>query len=116
MNFWSTRYPWTLILTNEMAIICEQSGTVGIFDFSSFECFRNAANSVTLSSPWRGVWRSKGVDEEPLEPFHHMEVYKEVLEYFGELRMNCQSAIKCCAAVGPDIARFNLGFDLIGSR
>ena len=121
MNFWSTLYPWTLILTNEMAIICEQSGTVGIFDFSSFECFRNAANSVTLSLPWRSVWRSKGVDEEPLEPARHMEVYREVLEYFHELSANCQKAIDTYP-VDPDVdtdgstASFALGDEFISYR
>ena len=36
-------------------------------DFGSFDYFRNSTKSVTLSLPWRGVWRSKGVDEECLE-------------------------------------------------
>jgi hypothetical protein len=49
---------------------------------------------VTLSLPWRSVWRSKGVDEEPLEPARHMEAYKEVLKYFEELSINCHTARK----------------------
>ena len=58
-----------------------------IFDFGSFELFGNEAKSVTLSLPWRSVWRSKGVVEEPLKPLHHVEAYSEVLKYFHELNM-----------------------------
>jgi hypothetical protein len=54
----------------------------------------NAAKSVTLSLPWRSVWRSKGVDEEPLEPARHMEVYMKVLKYFQQLDMNCKTAVE----------------------
>ena len=52
------------------------------YNFGSFKLFGNTTKSVTLSLPWRSVWRSKGVDEEPLEPVRHMEVYREVLKYF----------------------------------
>jgi len=68
-----------------------------------------------LSLPWRSVWRSKGVDEEPLEPVHHMEAYREVLKYFVQLSMNCQAAIECeddeC-----DLASSTLGADFINER
>ena len=86
------------------------------FDFGSFECFRNEAKSVTLSLPWRSVWRSKGVDEEPLEPARHMEVYKEVLQYFHQLTTNYRTAIKCCTIDYLDSATFTLGDDFIGFR
>jgi hypothetical protein len=112
----SAEFNFDKISADETTIIYEKSGIIRILDFSSFDCFRNSANSVTLSLPWRSVWRSKGVDEEPLEPGRHMEVYREVLQYSGELRMKCQSAIKCCPVVGPDRAWFKLGADLIGSR
>ena len=83
-------------------------------DFSSFE-LRNEAKSVTLSLPWRSVWRSKGVDEEPVEPGRHMEAYREVLTYFEELNKNCQTAIECFA-VDLNQARLILHDDFINDR
>jgi len=65
-------------------------------NFCSFGLSGNVAKSVTLSLPWRSVWRSKGVDEEPLEPVRHMEVYIEILKYFHQLSMDCQTAIEAC--------------------
>ena len=79
---------------SESEIFCVNIGNIRRLNFSSFEPFRNTAKSVTLSFPWRSVWRSKGVDEEPLEPVRHMEVYREVLKYFHQLSMNCQTAMK----------------------
>ena len=87
-----------------------------IFNFGSFPCFRNEAKSVTLSLPWRGVWRSKGVDEEPLEPVHHMQVYNEVLKYFADLSMNCQTAIKTYSLKNVDPTTLTFGDDFIGFR
>jgi hypothetical protein len=82
-------------MVDDTAIICVGKKEIRILDFAFFGCFRNLDKSVTLSLPWRGVWRSKGVDEEPLEPVHHMEAYRKVLKYFDELSMNCQTAINC---------------------
>ena len=101
---------------DETAIICEGKSKFRILDFDFLEYFRNEAKSVILSLPWRSVWRSKGVDEEPLEPARHMEVYREVLKFFEELSMNCQNAIDIYPVVDPDIASFNLGDDFIGYR
>ena len=83
-------------------------------NFGSLECFRNEAKSVTLSSPWRSVWRSKGVDEEPLKPARHMEVYKEVVKYFHQLSMNCQTAIKTYPIRDDYLQNFILGDNFIG--
>ena len=79
---------------DETLLICADSEKTYLLDFGTFECFRNEAKSVTLSLPWRSVWRSKGVDEEPLEPVHHMAVYREVLKYFQQLTINCRMAMK----------------------
>jgi F-box-like len=79
---------------DETLLICADQEKTYLLDFGTFECFRNEAKSVTLSLPWRSVWRSKGVDEEPLQPVHHMDVYREVLKYFQQLTMNCRTAIK----------------------
>jgi F-box-like len=76
----------------ESEIFCVNVHEIYRLNFSSFSVFRNEAKSVILSLPWRSVWRSKGVDDEPLEPVHHMEAYKEVLKYFEELSMNCHTA------------------------
>jgi len=104
------------ILMDETAIICENEEEIRILDFGSFECFRNEAKSVTLSLPWRSVWRSLGVDEESLEPLHHMEIYSIILRCFHQLSINCQKAIKKHSVVDPDIASVNLGDDFIGCR
>jgi F-box-like len=82
------------IILSETEIFCITSGSVCRLNFSPFGLFGKAAKSMALSSPWRSVWRSKGVDEEPLEPVRHMEVYMEVLKYFDELGGNCQAAIE----------------------
>jgi len=88
-----------------------------IFNFGSFACLPYESKSVILSLPWRSVWRSKGVDEEPLEPVHHMEAYREVLKYFGKLSMNCQSAIKTHSLNRHvDPRTFTFGDDFIGFR
>jgi F-box-like len=84
------------------------------FDFRSFEGFRNEANSVTLSSPWRSVWRSKGVDEETLELALHMDVYREVVKYFQQLTMDCQAAIKTYPIRDFNSESLTLGEDFIG--
>ena len=104
------------IMMNESEIFCFDGAETNRFNFGSLECFRNAAKSVTLSLPWRSVWRSKGVDEEPLEPAHHMEVYKEVLKYFEELSLNCRTAITTRSINDADLATFTLGDDFIGYR
>ena len=104
------------LMMEEREIFCFNRDKLNIFNFGSFERFRNEAKSVTLSLPWRGVWRSKGVDEEPLEPLHHMKVYKEVLKYFNELSMNCQTASKTCSVDNVDLATFTIGDDFIGYR
>jgi hypothetical protein len=104
------------IAVTETEIFSQDWYKIRIIDFSSLNVIRNATKSVTLSSPWRGLWRSKGVDEEPLEPTRHMEVYKEVLKYFDELSTNCQTAIKRCPVVNPDTTSFNLGDDFIDYR
>jgi hypothetical protein len=104
------------IVVTETEIFCREWNKIRILDFSSVEVLKNETNSATLSMPWRSVWRSKGVDEEPLIPALHLEVYKEVLEYFDELSMNCQKAVKCYPAVDPDVASFSLGDDFIGYR
>ena len=92
----SVEFPFQKILMDETAILCDEQRAKAfkILDFGSLEIFRNVAKSVTLSLPWRSVWRSKGVDEEPLEPVCHIEVYREVLKYLHELSLNCQTAIK----------------------
>jgi F-box-like len=112
----SVEFPFKRISMDETVIICENREKIRILDFGSFDCFRNAANSVILSLPWRGVWRSKGVDEEPLEPVHHMEAYSEVLKYFHQLTLDCRAAIKTYPVVDPDVASFNLGNNFIGYR
>ena len=104
------------ILVDETAVICENKEEIRILDFGSFESFRGKAKSVTMSLPWRGVWRSKGVDEEPLEPVRHMEVYREVLKDFHQLSLDCRAAIETYPIVDPDVASFNLGDDFIGYR
>jgi F-box-like len=104
------------IVMDETLLICYDWNTIHLLDFGSFEHFQNAANSVTLSSPWRSVWRSKGVDEEPLKPVLHMKVYKEVLKYFHELSMNCRKAIMKYLVEKVDPATFILGDDFIGCR
>jgi hypothetical protein len=68
---------------------------------------------VTLSLPWRSVWRSKGVDEEPLEPAHHMEAYAEVLKYFHQLNMNCQKAMKMYPIKYRDTTTFLVSDDVL---
>ena len=112
----TVKFDFNGIVMTETEIFCVGNKKIPILDFSSFEIFRNKAKSVTLSSPWRSVWWSKRVDEEPLEPARHMEVYKEVLEHFHQLGMNCQKAIKRYQVVDPDLASFNLGDDFIGYR
>jgi hypothetical protein len=104
------------IMMDESEIFCFDNTEINIFNFGSLECFRNEANSVILSLPWRSVWRSKGVDEEPLEPVHHMEVYREVLKYFDELSMNCRTAIKTHCLNNVDPTTFIFGDDFIGFR
>ena len=104
------------LMMDESEIFCFGGAQINIFNFGSLESFRNEAKSVTLSLPWRSVWRSKGVDEEPLEPVHHMEVYTEVLKYFHELTMNCQTASKTRSINNVDLATFTLGDDFIGFR
>jgi hypothetical protein len=96
--------------------IADKDNGVKRFNFGSYDCFRNATNSVTLSLPWRSVWRSKGVDEEPLEPGRHMEVYKEVLKYFNELCMDCQAAIKTYPILEVNVENFTMGDNFIGYR
>jgi F-box-like len=91
------KFHFEYFMVTESEIFCVNVGNIHRLNFSSFEPFRNAAKCVTLSSPWRSVWRSKGVDDEPLEPVRHMEVYREVLNYFEELSMNCRTAIKICS-------------------
>ena len=103
------------IMVSETEVFIIGTWEIHRFDFGSFECFRNEAKSVTLSLPWRSVWRSKGVDEEPLEPARHIEVYKEVLEYFHQLDMNCQTAIKCYAIDDLETS-LTLGDGYIGYR
>jgi F-box-like len=109
-------FPVEKISIDETAIICQKGNAITMLDFGFFQYFRAEAKSVTLSLPWRSVWRSKGVDEEPLQPVRHMEVYKEVLKYFNELSMNCQTAIETHPVVDPDIASLTLGDDFIGYR
>jgi hypothetical protein len=103
------------ITVSETEILCMGYSEIDRLDFGSFECFRNAAKSVTLSLPWRSVWRSKGVDEEPLEPGRHMEVYREVLKYFEKLSMNCRTAIKTYYMYNGYPATFTYSDDFIGS-
>jgi F-box-like len=81
-------------MVNESEIFCINDEGIISLNFSRVGLFGNAARSLTLSLPWRDVWRSKGVDEEPLEPVRHMEVYMEVLKYFHQLSANCQAAIE----------------------
>ena len=101
------------IVVTETEIFCEED-QIRIWDFGSFKFSQNEAKSVTLSLPWRGVWRSKGVDEDPLEPVRHMEVYREVLKYFHELSMNCHKAIQKHRVATADPATLTLGEDFIG--
>ena len=82
------------VMMDDLEIFCFDKTEINIFNFGPLKCFRNEAHSVILSLPWRSVWRSKGVDEEPLEPVLHVEAYREVLKYFHELAMNCKTAIK----------------------
>jgi hypothetical protein len=96
------------IALTETEIFSQGGATIRILDFNSFNVFRNEAKSVNLSLPWRGVWRSKGVDEEPLKSVHHMEVYRQVLKYFEELIMNCHTTIKRYPVAGPDTASSTL--------
>jgi hypothetical protein len=53
-----------MIMVTETEIFGWSFQKIGILDFSSFNVLKNATNSVTLSLPWRSVWRSIGVDEE----------------------------------------------------
>jgi F-box-like len=103
------------IVVTETEILC-QDKKIRILNFGSFECIRNEAKSVTLSLPWRSVWRSKGVEEEPLEHVRHMELYKEILKYFHQLSMNCQMATKCYPVDDLDLVSFTVGADLINDR
>jgi WD40 repeat protein len=112
----AVEFPFDKILMDETAIICEGKYKFRILDFGFLEYFRSEAKSVTLSLPWRSVWRRKGVDEEPLEPVHHMDVYREVLQYYHELSKNCQRAIDTYPVFDPDMESFNLGDDFIGYR
>ena len=109
-----TYFDW--ISVDEGAIMYGERNQIRILDFSFLEYFRNATNSSTLSLPWRSVWRSKGVDEEPLKPARHMEVYTEVLKYFHQLSMDCQTAIDSYQVVDPDAASLTLGDDFISYR
>jgi WD40 repeat protein len=109
----TVQFDFDVIVVTETEIFCEEK-QIRILDFGSFECFRNEAKSLTLSLPWRDVWRSKGVDEEHLQPAHHMEVYREVLQYFHQLSMNCQKAIQKHRVATADPATFTLGEDFIG--
>ena len=104
------------IAMDETLLICAYFHEIRLLDFGSFEYFQNAAKSVTLSLPWRSVWRSKGVDEEPLEPARHMEVYKEVLQYFHQLTINCQTASKTFPVNNVGLETFSIGDDFIGYR
>jgi F-box-like len=112
----AVEFDFDRIVVTETEILCRDLEKIQTLDFGFFELFRNEAKTVTLSLPWRSVWRSKGADEEPLEPAHHMEVYAEVLKYFHQLDMNCKMALKCYPVVDPDVASFNLGDDFIGYR
>ena len=117
----AVQFSFDKILMDETAIICEGKSKFRILDFDFLEYFRNEAKSVILSLPWRSVWRMKGVEEEPLEPVHHMEVYREVLEYYHELSANCQKVIDTYP-VDPDVdtdgstASFALGDEFISYR
>ena len=104
------------IAVTETEIFIQDWETMRILDFRSFNVFQNEASFVTLSLPWGGVWRRKGVDEETLEPVHHMEVYRKVLKYLHGLSVNCQTVIKCYPIVDPEIESFNLSDDFIGYR
>jgi hypothetical protein len=115
-SFDATAFSSPRLMMNESKIFWLGGSEMNIYNFSSLDCFRNAANSVILSLPWRGVWRSKGVDEEPLEPARHIEVYKEVLKYFHQLSMNCRTAILTRSIDDVDLATFTLGDDFIGYR
>jgi F-box-like len=110
------RESYSSIMMDESKIFSLNFNKINIYNFGSFACFRNESKSVTLSLPWRSVWRSKGVDEEPLEPVHHMEAYREVLKYFYELDMNCRTAIKSFSINNVDLATFTFGDDYIGYR
>ena len=110
-----TDYIRSNVTMNETEFLISGSSEMIIFKFGSLLSLRNAAKPVTLSLPWRSVWRSKGVDEEPLEPARHIEVYKEVLEYFHQLDMNCQTAIKCYAIDDLETS-LTLGDGYIGYR
>ena len=101
MNIYDLNLNLHKIAVTETEIFIQDWETMRILDFRSFNVFQNEASFVTLSLPWGGVWRRKGVDEEPLEPVHHMEVYRKVLKYFHGLSVNCQSAIKCYPVVDP---------------
>ena len=60
------------------------------------------------------MWRSKGVDEEPLEPVRHLEAYTEVIKYFDKLSMNCQTVMKCYPVDDLRLAMCTLGDDFFG--
>ena len=99
---------------DETLLICAHPDKTFVLDFGSFELFGNEAKSVTLSLPWRSVWRSKGVDEEPLEPLHHIETYAEVVKYFHQLNMNCHKAMKTYPIEFRGTTSFLVGSDYIG--
>jgi F-box-like len=102
------------LTVDETEIFLADYNVMHRLDFRSFEGFRNEAKSVTLSLPWRSVWRSKGVDEEPLKPARHIEVYAEVVQYFHQLDMDCQAAIKTYPVGDANLEYLTLGDDFIG--
>ena len=82
VNTSAVKFHFYGIAGTETEIFSQEWNKIRILDFSSLNVFCNAAKSVTLSLPWRSVWRSKEVDEEPLEPARHMEnLHSQWLEY-----------------------------------
>ena len=67
---------WDSLVMDESRILCHSFKEMNMLNSGSFSYSWNESKSVTLSLPWRSVWRNKGFDEEPLETVHHMKAYR----------------------------------------
>jgi F-box-like len=54
----SVKFEIFRIWMDETLLICANPNNTFVLDFGSFELFGNEAKSVTLSLPWRSVWRA----------------------------------------------------------
>ena len=84
-------YPHNMIV-DDTQIIFPEAGR--ILDFGFFERFRNAPKRWASFLLWRNVWRAMGVHEHPVDPAHHMEEYRIVIDYFQQLDTNYHTSLK----------------------